>query len=175
MDPLYQHLARHTRWRQDTPITQPSAPEPLRSIIVDRGSLTAALIDLSAGNFEVQVLRQYLAIPFVHEQQKMARPTKLVAGVREVELHVHGEAVVFARSIMPLAVANNGQGGLGKLGQTPLGHLLFKNGRIRVSKRQFADIDVNGQRYYARRTPYDYRRTQILVSEFFLPKINKYL
>lgn len=175
MEPLYQKLARHPRWRQDTPITQPDSSAPLKSLVIDRGSLTAALIALSAGTFEVNVLRQYLATPFVHEQRKMGRPTNLVAGVREVELHVHGEAVVFARSIMPLAVANNGQGGLGKLGQTPLGHLLFKNGRIRVSKRQFADVDLDGERYHARRTPYDYRQTQILVSEFFLPQIQKYL
>ncbi|GHA14073.1 hypothetical protein GCM10008090_24820 [Arenicella chitinivorans] len=175
MDPLYQTLARHTRWRQDTAITQPSAPAALKSLLVDRGSLTAALVAISSGTFEVHVLRQFLATPYVHEQIKMRRPLALIAGVREVELHIFGEPVVFARSIMPLAVAKNGQGGLGKLGQTPLGHLLFKNGRIRVSKRQFAEIDIANHQYHARRTPYDYQQTQILVSEFFLPKILSYL
>ena len=95
--------------------------------------------------------------------------------IRQVELKLHDETVVFARSIIPLALISKGRSALANLGRTPLGHLLFKDGKIRVSKREFAKLKVAHNSVTARRTPYDYQGRQILVSEFFMPTIYKYL
>ena len=72
-------------------------------------------------------------------------------------------------------IGHEGPEGLKNLGGTPLGHLLFKDGKMRVSKREFLNLQIKQNTLYARRTPYDYLDSRILVSEFFLPEFNKYL
>ena len=171
----YNRLARHSRWRADNVISRNQLPQPLQGLVIDKGSLTALLVELSDGDFKVHVLAQRLSIPLFHEQQKLQRPEHRVAMVREVELLVGNEPVVYARSIIPAQLLTKNRGGLANLGNTPLGHLLFRDGRMRISRREFATIDIGQKRIYARRTPYDYQGSQILVSEFFLPALRKYL
>ena len=141
----------------------------------DTGSLTQALRAIADGTFKVSVLSEQIKVPFWHEQRKLHRSLHLAALVREVELSIHETPVVFARSIIPLNLVSAGQGGLKNLGGTPLGHLLFKDGKMRVSKREFLNLQIKQNTVYARRTPYDYLDSRILVSEFFLPEFNKYL
>lgn len=171
----YSVLSRHSQWHVDNTFNQRRIPVPYKPWLTTKGSLTAALMGLSNGSFAVHVLNQQVTIPFAHEQTKLARPLSRAAMVREVELRIHGQAVVYARSIIPLALISNGRNGLANLGRTPLGHLLFRDGRIRISKRQFAHIEHNSTIIQARRTPYEYQGATILVSEFFLPSFNQYI
>jgi len=171
----YTNLRYSSPWRADTFLSQRLLPRRIRPWVVDRGSLTAALTKLSNGEFQVNVLDQRIAIPCWHEQRKLKQPLSHAAMIRQVELKIYGEAVVYARSIIPLALAFKGRTGLAHLGRTPLGHLLFKDGKIRVSKREFADVRIDNTAIYARRTPYDYQDSRILVAEFFLPALGKWL
>ncbi|MFT6034021.1 MAG: chorismate--pyruvate lyase [Arenicella sp.] len=180
MDKSYKALATHSNWWPDNALSIAKIDSKLVFLACEKGSLTAALVALSDQNFSVKVVRQRIARPYFHEQLKLNRPLSRGALIREVELQLYGESVVFARSIIPLSLITNSQNGLANLGQTPLGHLLFKNGKIRVSKRQFSrpshTMTTDKQcTVSARRTPYDYQGSQILVSEFFLPQIYKYL
>ena len=165
----------HNQWRPDNILVERSLPPKKREWMSDKGSLTAALQAISDGTFRVNVLAQNIGLPLWHEQTKLQRDLHLAAMIREVELCIHNEAVVYARSIIPLNLASNGRRGLGALGVTPLGHLLFKDGKMRISKRQFLCMSLSSKPIYARRTPYDYLGSQILVSEAFLPAIDKYL
>lgn len=167
----YQPLTQNPIWLRDTANAVGRMDPMLRGLVTDKGSLTANLVALSEGEFEVNVLRQCITLPYFHEQRKLQRPLARAAMIREVELMVHQIPVVFARSVVPLKLVSKGRGGLANLGRTPLGHLLFKNGRIRVSKREFSMPYFADQRITARRTPYDYQGSTILVSEFFLPTI----
>jgi chorismate--pyruvate lyase len=171
----YRYFARCYNWWAETPNAVQRIEPALRPWVTDRGSLTAALIRLSDDYFQVRVLRERIAVPYFHEQKKLGRPYQLAALIREVELEIHGEAVVYARSIVPLSLVTNGRNGLANLGRTPLGHLLFKDGRIRVSKRELTSFCCDDDSIAARRTPYDYQGTTILVSEFFLPSFRRYL
>ena len=171
----YNPLARHHRWRADNAFSRNQVPLAIQSLVIDKGSLTAILVELSHGDFNVNVLAQRWAIPYFHEQQKLQRPGHRIAMIREVELLIGGEPVVYARSIIPARLLTKIRGGLSELGSTPLGQLLFRDGRMRISRRDFAHIDYGSARIYARRTPYDYQGSQILVSEFFLPSLSKYL
>jgi chorismate--pyruvate lyase len=175
MDKSYTALAAHAKWWQESTLSTAKLDTRLKSLATEKGSLTAALVALSNHNFAVKVVRQRIALPFFHEQQKLGRAQSRAAMVREVELQLYGESVVFARSIIPLALVTKGRNGLANLGRTPLGHLLFKDGEIRISKRDFTQVDYQSDVVSARRTPYDYQGSQILVSEFFLPTIYKYL
>lgn len=172
----YQTLfAKHHHWQIDNSLTAHALPLNIQPWMLHQGSLTAALKQIADGTFEVKVLQQKIALPLWHEQQKLARELHLAALIRQVELHIYGEAVVYARSIIPLNLAASGRRGLGGLGSTPLGHLLFNDGRVRISKREFLRISSAHQTLYARRTPYDYLDSQILVSEVFLPALFPYI
>ena len=169
----YQHLSENSFWFADTPLASLKLRQSsINTLLLDRGSLTAGLMNLSAGDFEVNVLSQGIAVPHWHEQKKLHRAYSSVAIIREVELLISGQAVVFARTIIPYTLMGSR---LKDLGKTPLGHLLFKDGKIRVSKREFALIESSEALIKARRTPYEYQGETILVSEFFLPKLNSFL
>lgn len=166
-------LQNGVAWRADQALTKSQMPAKLKPWLCDQGSLTAALKDVAGGTFQVQLISQKIAIPHCHEQRKLGQPLHLAAMVREVNLCIHNTPVVFARSVIPLSLARKGGGGLARLGQTPLGHLLFKSGRIRISRREFLQKRNQGP-IHARRTPYDYLGGTILVSEYFLPSLSEY-
>lgn len=171
----YRPLGLHSNWWPDSPLGRSKLDPMTAPWLTHKGSLTAALIGLGDDSFQVNVLRQSIALPYWHEQQKLATPLSRAAMIREVELQIYNVPVVFARSIVPLALVSRGKNGLGNLGRTPLGHLLFKDGQIRVSKREFAQISTPSANVTARRTPYDYHGSTILVSEFFLPSFKNFI
>ncbi|MFT5574350.1 MAG: chorismate--pyruvate lyase [Cryomorphaceae bacterium] len=168
-------LKHYCQWQADNALVQHLLPEALVPWLGGTGSLTQALRVIADGTFKVSVLSEQIKVPFWHEQRKLQRSLHLAALIREVELSIHERPVVFARSIIPLNLVSAGRGGLKNLGGTPLGHLLFKDGNMRVSKREFLRLQINQKTIHARRTPYDYLDSRILVSEFFLPEFNKYL
>jgi len=172
MELLNRKLVNQQVWWPDNSLALAKLDSTILPLISSTGSLTQALVDLSDGNFSVKVLSQRIAVPQFHEQNVLVRPLSRAAMIREVELQLYGESVVFARSIIPLKLSKNS---LAKLGSKPLGHLLFSAGEIRVSKREYTQINITSLKVPARRTPYDYQGSQILVSEFFLPKIYEYL
>lgn len=169
----FKELRPSLPWRADNNLSQSTIPNELRSMITAKGSLTTALTELSDGDFRVNVLDQQIKVPYWHEQRKLNRPLSRAALIRQVELKIDGESVVYARSIIPLALVLKGQSGLANLGRTPLGHLLFKDGRVRISKREFATFTLANAEISARRTPYDYQGSTILVTELFLPALSQ--
>lgn len=175
MDKNYSLLGRHNQWLADNANSISRQPELLKPIANHKGSLTSVLVALGDGDFAVNLLNQRICLPYYHEQIKLGRPLYKAAMVREVELMVSGVAVVYARSILPLNLVSKGKSSLANLGRTPLGHLLFKDGKIRVSKREFAMIECGKNTITARRTPYDYQGSIVLVAEFFLPHLQRFL
>ncbi len=175
MTRLYSILNTQSNWLTDNSISLAKISPKLKPLISAKGSLTSALQALSDDNFSVNVVRQKIAVPTFHEQIALTSPLSRAAMIREVELKLYNETVVYARSVIPLKLVMNGRNGLANLGRTPLGHLLFKDGNIRVSKRQILLSNIDGLMINARRTPYDYQDSQILVSEFFLPSLLNYL
>ncbi len=175
MTSLYSNIKVQYNWQPDNSISQANLFPLLRPLICAKGSLTLALSSLSNEDFSVNVLSQVVATPMFHEQIALSQPFSRAAMIREVELKLSDTAVVFARSIIPLELVSSGRNGLANLGRTPLGHLLFKDGNIRVSKRQILQTTIDGVSVAARRTPYDYQGSQILVSEYFLPALKDYL
>ena len=174
MDSKYQGLTKNLKWQPDNNLTRNNVKAPLNELVTSYGSLTKALTELR-NDFSVNVLSQKIELPFYHEQKLVKQELSRQAVIREVELKVAGEAVVFARSILPLSLISKNQSGLANLGKNPLGHLLFRKGQIRVSKRQFCETSFQGENCQARRTPYEYMGSTILVSEFFLSTLSKLL
>jgi chorismate--pyruvate lyase len=117
------------------------------------------------------VLSQRWELPLLYEAVRLKISPRVAVRVREVELYIHDKAVVYARSIMPLQIYQQQRHTLQNIGTRPLGQLLFRDGRIRVSKRHVA-VYKNGDHrlIYGRSTPYQYCGKEILVSEYFIDK-----
>lgn len=169
---------KQAKWQTDTTLNRFFLPEKLKFWMCDKGSLTTSLRSISENNFEVEVINQGKTLPCWHERKILKSLPNVVAVIREVNLKLHGVPVIYARSVIPLELALPGRFGLNNLGTTPLGHLLFRDGRIRNSRREFTKITKTSNlpdEVFGRRTPYEYRNSSILVSEFFLPSFNQFI
>ena len=169
MEVFYSSLVGDSIWYPDHHPRISSISAKKGEWLLDKGSLTEKLVAYSAGNFRVNVLAQYWGLPNLHEAVRLNIPHYLAVRVREVELYVNDKAAVFARSIMPLKIYLQQRHTLQNIGTKPLGLLLFKDGRIRVSKRYVSVLDRGpGDQVYGRSTPYQYYGGEILVSEYFI-------
>lgn len=168
----YQNIARHQQWFFEKHPANLSIPKIWHPWLFDKGSLTSMLVAYSNDHFKVNVLREYWGKPYNHEQKALGSLSQQYSLIREVELHCYDKPVVFARSIIPRK-ATVGKGRiLTSLGSKPLGHLLFKQARVRKRKREVAPIYINNEKLWARRTPYIFHGVEILISEFFLTELN---
>ena len=169
MQDLYSRLAKDSKWYSEKHPAVTAIAEDWRNWLYSRASLTERLIAFSGDQFEVRVLSQRWGKPLLYEAIRLNIPTHLTVRIREVELYCNGVAMVFARSVMPLQVFLDQRHVLANIGTRPLGHLLFKDGQMRVSKRSVSLYQAErGSVIYGRSTPYRYAQKEILVSEFFI-------
>jgi len=174
MSPLYKQLAADSHWQANNASIQDNIALKIQPFLLNDGSLTKQLMDLSDGHFEVIVVDEKIESPYSHEQQKLQTEGDEQAMIRQVELKIFDEVVVFARSIIPISLINTKKNSLANLGQKPLGHLLFRDGNMDISEREFNYLVIDNEEFFARRTPYQYQETNILVSEFFLTTLSKF-
>lgn len=168
------------RWQtlQNLPRHQCPAPR-LRSWLADAGSLTARLLHLSHGQFEVEVLHQAIGKPDLSEQQVMGMARQELALIRTVILRGQGQAWVFARSVLPLRSLTGRLRHLRKQGNRPLGAFLFSQPDLQRSPIAVARISVHDgylpaalgadQILWGRRSVFSLNAKPLLVSEVFLP------
>lgn len=159
----------------------PAAQRPntqLREWLLDKHSLTAKLVALSAQVFRVEVLSQTIAVPSLDERQALGMQEKQVALVREVVLYGQDQPWVFARSLLPLSSLVGELRHLRKQGNRPLGAFLFRQphlerGAIAVSviKPEHGYVPttlLSEQPVWGRRSVFSLAGKPLLVSEVFL-------
>ena len=165
----YQNLIRRAVWQPVRSTALLSVPEAWHTWLMDRGSLTTRLTEYASGEFRVRLLSERWARPWAYEARKLELPPHACARIREVELLCSGIPVVFARSVLPLEVILRNKRTLVGMGEKPLGHLLFKSGRLRRNRRDITQIKTNnGTPVFGRATVYEYNRQDVLVQEFFV-------
>ena len=157
----------------------------LATWLQDSGSLTARLIDLSEGDFQVKVLRQQLAIPSRDEQQILGMKHPVRALIREVVLMGAGHPWVFARSLLPITSLCGPLRHLRKQNTRPLGAFLFSQPHLERSDIQIARIGnphayvptflTKGQELWGRRSVFYLESKPLLVSEVFLPEFCEHI
>ncbi len=153
-------------WRPPRRYWQCPPPRSLKPWLLCAGSLTAALVRASHGEFRVRVLHEGWHVPTRDEQRALGLPLGRVARIREVALLGRGEVWVTARSVIPVATLRGRGGRLRYLRNRSLGTLLFK-GRARrgpLALRHTADG-------WERRSCFHYFGRPLLVRERFLPAI----
>ena len=156
-----------------------------RSWLVNTGLLTAR-IQRRCEAFSVRLLSQRPGRATLDERF-VAGPSASRVLVREVSLNCGATPVVFAHSVVRLRYLRGPWRALGSLGSRPLGAALFNDPRVRRHPMRFRKLGrrhalheeacrVAGKRLpalWARRTLYVLRGAPILVTEVFLPALEK--
>ncbi len=124
----------------------------------DTQSLTAKLKQ-KFDDFSVNVLSQEQGNPYANEGDAIDFSGQCM--IREVELLGGGQAVVFARSIIPVTKDTEN---LLKIGTKPLGEILFNDVNIQRGQLQI----THANKIWGRRSTFIVGNTRVLVSEFFL-------
>lgn len=166
----YNELIKSNQWahRKHYPLN-----EKEKYWLLGSESLTQQLIDDSENKFKVIVLKEKFEKPFHHEALKLGISLSKVAKIREVELQCNDKVAVFARSVIPLEALKGHGLKLANLGNKPLGHLLFKRANVDLETREIGKRSFKQQyQRWARRTLYELNSDKILVSEFFLFRLD---
>ncbi len=148
---------------------QAEIPAELYSWLITTDSLTARIKRACACNgFQVRVLKQeYQYIDLPTAQALQLKPG-LRALLREVELQCHGQAWIYARSIIPVTSFSGRLQRLKYQGSRSLGATLFTDRSMRRGKlqitRQAADL-------WGRRSVFYLQNKPLLVAEYFLPAL----
>ncbi|CAH9059334.1 Chorismate pyruvate-lyase [Pseudoalteromonas holothuriae] len=150
------------------------------NIILDSGSLTA-LLKQHFEQFRVDVLReQWLACEVQHKKVLGQQCKQLQC--REVLLVCDDVARVYAQSWISTQASDLG---VRKLGNKPLGEVLFQDAAWQRSPIEIAqinyqqgyesllkDLHLPYKNMFARRRVFSYQDAKIMVCEVFLPKVH---
>lgn len=159
-------------WRAYRSVPSSILPRAWRNWVLDRGSLTQRLIDVSGGQFRVRVTRLHWAMPAIDEARTLSIPFRQQALIREVELCVFGVPWVRAHSVIPVGTLRGEERQLQYLGEKPLGAFLFSS---RAMKREALELarfsNEQDEICFARRSVFRLHNKPLLVSEMFLPEV----
>lgn len=169
-------------WRELSQWSLSELPVDVADWLQEEDSLTSRIKSTFAAPFSVTVEDQGLAEPFLADAQQLNQPAHVYSLIREVQLNVGGSPVVFARTTLPKAVADDLQE-LAHLGNKPLGEVIFSYPDLERVQLDVAKIETIQLRLpikeqtkgcssiWARRNTYQINQRVFLVSEFFLPAL----
>lgn len=158
-------------------------PRAYRGWLFDPGSLTKRLVQLTQGDFRVQVLRQYHGPMTVDEQRALDCSARSLPFIREVNLICNGKPWVYARTIIPRATEAGPGRYLTRLGTKPLGVALFNDpnisrGTIHVKHLKGSNMLPGmtdcSEEIWGRHSAFYLSHAPLLVSEYFLPDCPMY-
>lgn len=169
-------------WRQRKQCLYLRPPASIAGWLFDPGSLTARIVSNCKGKFRVQVLSVQRALPRLDESLALRMRDRNQALVRQVLLYCDEVPWVYARTVIPLTSLRGPLRGLTKLGNKPLGAVLFANRTMRRSAIEvtrltpqhpcYAAMQNRGsETIWGRRSVFHLHNKPLLVSEFFLPGI----
>lgn len=162
-------------------------PREMAPWLFEQGSLTRRILRHCTNTFRVEVLSQKWQRPMLSEALRLGATPEHHALIREVLLYCGDTPWVFARSVLPRKTLTGPRRFLGKLGNRPLGEILFSDPTIKRDELEIAEIK-KGQRMYScateilnnppdfvwgRRSIFYLHKKPLMVNEIFLPSILK--
>jgi chorismate--pyruvate lyase len=170
------------RWKPRPALA--GAPAFLHLWLADPASLTARIV-ARCTHFQVRVLRETRAPPFLDEYDMIDLPLQRHAWMREVLLVADGEPVVFAHSILSPRDLTGAWHMARAIGSQPLGAALFADPGISrgplhaarltpahpLHRHAAAAVGTNLPTLWGRRSRFCRSGRPLLVTEVFLPGI----
>lgn len=164
------------RWSAIHQISKVKIPKNLWPWLVTQDSLTAKLQSL--GTLTVDVIEDAWGTPTVRERKRLKLRPRDAARIRTVLLKVDGEAVIYARSIIPARSLKGHWRHVKHLKNKPLGGYLFQHralsrSRIEVTQLPKRLFPNQPNALWARRSVFHQFGPGILVNEAFFDEINQ--
>jgi len=167
-------------------LKNPLQSHPYRNWLIEADSLTARLQKRFA-DFKVQAVRVHAQKPSHEEARLLNVVAREHAQIREVLLFGHGKPVVFAHSVLPRKSLRGAWRSLGRLGNKPLGAVLFANPNVRRTTLAYKKLSFNHRLYqaaikhlsekpnylWARHSIFSLNCARIMVVEIYLPALIK--
>jgi len=171
----------HSRQRW---LNQPFASHQYHRWLIEKGSLTARL-QKRYPDFYVKPLSAIDRKPVFEEAALLQMAVNDTAQIREVLLYGNGGPVVFAHSVLPRRSLQGEWRSLGRLGNKPLGAVLFANPKVKRTPLSYKKLTANHALYqaakhfaagrpeylWARRSIFSLNCASIMVTEVFLPSL----
>lgn len=165
-------------------LKKPFSSHKYRAWLIDKGSLTARLQQHYC-DFSVKSLIVKYTKPTQGEASLLHLAPGDTALIREVLLIGDGQVVVFAHSVLPRASLKGKWQGLGRLGNKPLGAILFANPKVKRTPLSYKKLSPGHALYrsainhladkpaflWARRSVFSLNCANIIVTEVFLPHL----
>lgn len=150
--------------------------------LFDPASLTARIVADCKGKFSVRVLSMARSLPRLDEMLALHMGGRQQALVRQVLLYCDEVPLVYARTIIPLTSLRGPLRGLTRLGNKPLGAVLFASPTMHRSEIEVTQLtpqhacyavmqNAGNEPIWGRRSVFHLHGRPLLVSEFFLPAI----
>lgn len=180
--PLCYLFQREPHWRNLNQLQRQNLPSELQSWLQEPHSLTQRLRD-KWENVSVQVLFESQCVPFLTERHILKLPAQRYCLVREVLLLSNQTPLILARTVIPARTLKVAQGNLARLGNRPLGELLFSAPSLQRKPLGIVKIELHlwtnalqqilpiFTPLWGRRTEYRVTGQPMIVSEFFLPSL----
>jgi chorismate--pyruvate lyase len=171
-------LASPPNWHRQQGGSSKYAPKAndIRTWLFETGSLTQRLRNRYGDTFGVVLLQQRLGVPFAEERMALALRPGTQAVIREVGLMAGQAPVILARSIIPQDTVKYADPRLSRLGNQPLGEILFTHPELGRRTLEWTRVPLrfqwNGEAVMGRRSLYTLGQSfPLLVAEFFLPQL----
>lgn len=157
-------------------------PVDIADWLFDSASLTARIVAACKGKFSVKVLSMKRGLPRLDESLALHMRDRNQALVRQVLLYCDNVPLVYARTVIPLTSLRGPLRGLTRLGNKPLGAVLFASPTMRRSEIEVTRLmpqhpcyaamkHAGGEAVWGRRSVFHLHGRPLLVSEYFLPGI----
>lgn len=157
-------------------------PGEITHWLFDTSSLTARIINKCSGKFRVHLISQNRMTPTPDEIRVLGLRYRSYAIVRQVILYCDDVPWVYARSVIPMTTLKGPLRRLGRLGNKPLGAVLFSDRSIQRGEVEITSMPSSHSNYkwtkhkgseiiWGRRSVFKKKQKKLLVSEFFLPSM----
>ena len=175
-------LSHRTVWTEINKFSRNLISHSVFDWLVDEGSLTAKLVDLSRGNFKLELQSQERRV-ILPEEQSILELLEIDTVIdRKVLLKGRDAPWIFAHSLIPLSTATGDFKVLKNLNNRSLGEFLFKNSSIVRRSLEIAHMEAKSfgipakdigcaEKLWGRRSVFFQGGRSLLVSEIFLPAL----
>ena len=160
-------LEQISSWNSYEEIKHELKNTEIESWLLEQGPITKRIKSIK--DFRLELIQDELSE--VKEDEILFLNTDAEAiRVREVILYGNKTPMVFARTIIPNTTINNGLKALGKIGNKPLGDILFEKDIFFKEDVVFATFKDEESIFWARKIKYTVKNQPFSVMEVFLIK-----
>ena len=156
----------------------------LSKFLFEDGSLSRLIRDKFRGRFHIDLINESWVIPMSYEKKVLSLRDNEIAFVRESYLNCNNKKLVYARTVIPKQTLKKKNQNLTRLGQKPLGEILFSSDKIYRDNIKYAKIPLSNELHnsakgncnissglYSRQSIFYIKNKPLLVFEVFLPDI----